>query len=152
MVWVYTKESLQAGNGRFPFLRSFCFVLFLRIYNLRMISMPKTIISFVSVILLVIGGLGFYSDPLFRLFETSPLFNILHLLVGVLGLLAVTLDWERMFGKVFGVLFGISALLGLFTGEVLGAFPLNTSDAVWYLLLAGVFIFVGFGYTKEADL
>ncbi len=111
--------------------------------------MLKTIVSGTSVVLLVIGGLGFFSDPLFGIFAVDPLHNIVHLLTGVLGLLAVSMDWEQMFAKVFGAVYGVIALLGFFTGGVLGIIMVNTADNVLHLVLALVFLYYGFVATKE---
>ena len=110
--------------------------------------MLKTIISAVSVVLLVVGGLGFFSDPLLGIFEVDPLHNIIHLLTGVLGLLAVSLEWETMFARVFGVVYALVAVLGFWMGGMLGM-VMNTADNVLHLVLAAAFLCLGFWCSKE---
>ncbi len=110
--------------------------------------MNKTIVSAISVVLLIVGGLGFFSDPLFGIFEVDPLHNIVHLLTGVLGLLAVSLDWETMFARTFGVIYALVAVLGFWMGSVLGM-QMNMADNVLHLVLALVFLCLGFWCAKE---
>lgn len=114
--------------------------------------MLKTTISIASVVLLLVGVLGFFSDPLFGIFAVDPLHNIVHLLTGVLGLLAISMDWEQMFVKVFGVVYAVIALLGFFTGGVLGMIMVNTADNILHLVIALVFLYLGFVGVKEESM
>lgn len=115
-------------------------------------SMLKTIVSIVSVVLLIVGVLGFFSDPLFGVFAVDPFHNIVHLLTGVLGLLAIALEWDQMFAKVFGVVYAVIALLGFFTGGVLGMIMVNTADNVLHLVVALAFLYSGFLSEKEQEM
>ena len=100
------------------------------------------------MVLLIVGGLGFYSDPLFGIFEVDALHNIVHLLTGVLGLLAVSMDWEGMFAKVFGVVYALVAVFGFWMGGMLGM-QMNMADNLLHLVLALVFLCLGFWCAKE---
>lgn len=101
-----------------------------------------------SVVLLIVGGLGFFSDPLLGIFEVDALHNIVHLLTGVLGLLAVSLDWEQMFAKVFGIVYALVAIMGFWMGSMLGM-QMNMADNILHLVLALIFLCLGFFCAKE---
>lgn len=113
--------------------------------------MQKTVLSAISVALLIVGGLGFFSDPLFGVFEVDPLHNIIHLLTGVLGLLVISLDWDEMFMRVSGVVYGLIAVWGFWMGEMLGM-TMNTADNVLHLVLALAFLVLGFCCAKGEAL
>lgn len=111
--------------------------------------MSKTIVSVLSIVLILVGAFGFFSDPLFGVFAVDPLHNIVHLLTGVLGLLAITMEWEQLFSRVFGVVYAAVAALGFFTGGVFGMIMVNTADNVLHLVLALVFLYLGFMAASE---
>lgn len=117
--------------------------------------MEKSIVTILGIVFLVIGVLGFFSSPyLLGFFEVDTMHNIVHLLSGVVALAAVGmgLGAVRTYAKVFGVVYGVVALVGFFMpGDmILGLFAANTADDVLHLVLAVVFLYVGFGPSSES--
>ena len=107
-----------------------------------------------GVIFLAIGVLGFVNNPLLGIFEVDALHNIIHILTGALALVAVSMGRGAMstFSKVFGIVYGLVAVLGFISGTtVLGLIPVNLADNVLHLVIAVVFLYLGFGQGKDSS-
>lgn len=111
--------------------------------------MDKTILTILGVVFLTIGVLGFFNDPLLGIFDVDSLHNVIHILSGVLAFIAVSKGREQMrtYSKVFGVTYGLVAILGfLVPGDmILGLFASNMADDVLHLVIATTFLYVGYG-------
>ena len=119
--------------------------------------MPKTILTILGVVFLLAGVAGFI-EPLspdgnvFGLFfvgEPGTVHNVVHLLSGVLALAAASrIDYARLYGQVFGVVYALVTVLGFFTEsgeEVLGILPINGWDNLLHLVITLLLLYVGFG-------
>ncbi len=116
--------------------------------------MQKNILTIFGVIFLAIGVLGFVNNPLLGIFEVDALHNIIHILTGALALVAVSMGRGAMstFSKVFGIVYGLVAVLGFISGTtVLGLIPVNLADNVLHLVIAVVFLYLGFGQGKDSS-
>lgn len=117
--------------------------------------MDKKIITILGVVFLAIGVLGFFNDPLLGVFEVDTLHNIIHLLSGALALVVAGMgtDAMRAYTRVFGVVYGLVAVLGfLMPGDmILGLFMSTMADDVLHLVLAVVLLYIGFGRTPRRD-
>lgn len=114
--------------------------------------MQKNILTILGVVFLAIGVLGFVNNPLLGFFEVDALHNIIHILSGALALVAVSMGRGAMntFSRVFGVIYGLVAVLGFVSGTtVLGLIAVNLADNVLHLVLAVVFLYLGFGQGKS---
>ena len=92
--------------------------------------------------------MGFVSDPLLGIFEVDSLHNIIHILSGALALVAVSMGASAMttYSRVFGIVYALVAVLGFVSGTtVLGLIAVNLADNVLHLVLAVVFLYLGFG-------
>lgn len=104
-----------------------------------------------GIVLLLIGVLGFVpgitmDGYLLGLFEVNTLHNIIHLLTGIVGILAAaSLSNSKLFFKVFGVVYLIVTILG-FTqgGSVLGLFMANMADNLLHVVITAVALWAGF--------
>jgi hypothetical protein len=99
-------------------------------------------------ILLVVGILGFISNPLVGsdgLFMTDGLHNIIHLVSGAILLWAAykAMGSVAMWLKILGVIYLLVAILGLASGSAVGM-AMNGADNVLHIVLAVVFLWVGF--------
>ncbi len=113
--------------------------------------MQKTILTILGVVFLAIGVVGFVNNPLLGVFEVDALHNIIHILSGALALLAVGMGAGAMktFSRVFGIVYGLVAVLGFVSGDnVLGLIMVNTADNVLHLILAVIFLYLGFGHNE----
>lgn len=107
-----------------------------------------------GVILIVIGILGFVpqvmeNGNLFGLFHVNTAHNIVHLLSGLVALWC-GLNSEhasRIYFQVFGIIYGIVALLGLYYQDrnILGVIANNVHDIWLHALISLVALYLGFG-------
>lgn len=104
----------------------------------------------IGVIYLLIGILGFFltgfenfaSDSeakILGIFEVNPLHNIVHILIGAIGLaLWKTRDGTRTYGMILAVVYGLTFLYGIFevgNGD-LNLLSLNWADNILHLVTA----------------
>lgn len=124
--------------------------------------MLKKIAGIFGIVLLVIGILGFVpflttesADGhrlLLGIFEVDGFHNVVHILTGALALLAAgSAMYAHRFFQAFGVVYAIVFIIGLLQGDtVLGLFPVNAADHVLHAAIAGLALYLGFGYRDEA--
>jgi hypothetical protein len=111
--------------------------------------MAKTIVMVLGVVLVLIGILGFFNNPVLGRFEVDMVHNLVHLLSGVLALVLAAKGEAsaRAFAKAFGVVYGLVAVLGLVMGtdgKLLGLMEINSADNWLHILLAVILLAVGF--------
>src|SRR3989344_986144 len=118
--------------------------------------MAQTVVKVLGWVFLVIGILGFVpgitadGDMLRGVFEVNAAHNIVHVLTGILALVfARSASQARTFAMVFGIIYAIIALLGFFTGDVLGFVVANGADNWLHVLLAIIFLWAGFAGRKS---
>lgn len=93
---------------------------------------------------------------LMGLFPINLLHNVVHLLVGLLGILAsISLDSSRLYSGVLALFYGVLAVFGLFppTQSMLGLVPLFGNDIWLHAGTAAIAAYFGFIATPNlADL
>jgi hypothetical protein len=110
----------------------------------------------VGAALVLVGVVGFFynatftsdesvRDAVFGVFDVNGWSNVVHILTGVLGLLAFSsgLHAARTYAMVVGVVYLAVAVWGFMVGSgdsILSIMPVNTEDNILHLLLgvAGV--------------
>ena len=102
-------------------------------------------------IFIVIGILGFVpgitsNGQLLGIFEVGAVHNIVHVLSGIIALMcAGSMGGAKSFFKIFGVIYGLVAILGLLgSGSVLGIFMVNRADNLLHLVIAVIALWLGF--------
>ncbi len=84
---------------------------------------------------------------LLGLFQVSALHNIVHLLFGVVGLVAArTATGARLYLLIGGIVYAVLFVYGLFTAGMMGGanfVPLNSADNVLHAVLAVAMIVLG---------
>jgi hypothetical protein len=122
--------------------------------------MLKTFAIIFGIVFLAIGILGFVpqardGDLLLGVFRIDPLHNIIHLASGVVALLCgLTSNYaSRVYFQIFGIIYGLVALLGFYfhDRDIFGVLTNNLADAVLHLLIAAVSLYLGFGYRNELE-
>lgn len=116
--------------------------------------MAKTLVTILGVVFLAVGVLGFVNDPVLGLFEVNGFHNLVHLLSGVLALGAVAMGEAavRTFSKIFGLVYGLVAVLGFFMeSPLLGLIEVNMADNFLHIVLAVVFLYIGFGMDRSSQ-
>ena len=86
---------------------------------------------------------------LLRIFHVNTAHNIVHLASGVVFLLCgiAGAGPSQTFFKIFGIIYGLVAVLGFYYGDnaLLGIVANNTADTWLHVVLAVVMLFLGFG-------
>ena len=112
-----------------------------------------------GAVFLLIGILGFVpgvtndQNLLLGIFQVGPLQNLIHILSGVAALVAATSEaYGKLYFKIFGVVYTIVAIVGIVQGDtVLGLFAVNAAENILHVVLAVVFLAVGFGLPAGGD-
>lgn len=119
--------------------------------------MTQNLAKIFGWVLVAVGILGFVpgitsGGSLLGIFQVDATHNIVHLLTGVLALVAArgAGEYVRLYFQVFGVVYAAVAILGFLQGgSVLGLFGVNTADNLLHLVIAAIALYAGFG-KKEA--
>lgn len=114
----------------------------------------------VGIVFTIIGLLGFIvSSSMARGnllgFDVDIVHNLIHLVTGVIALLTVFLGGYRRFNQIFGVVYIILGILGLFypllyfKGLFLGITHINAADHILHLVFGVIGTYLGFGIRDE---
>ncbi len=119
-----------------------------------MASIQRTVALVVGIVFVLVGILGFIPSlvsggDLLGIFAVNALHSIVHLLFGILGIVAAYTGWPRTYNRVFGVIYLLLAVLGFIpalssNGLLLGIVAINTSDNFLHLVIGLVLAVVGF--------
>lgn len=111
-----------------------------------------------GLVMLLVGLLGFVpgitnDGLLLGIFEVNAMHNIVHLLTGIVGLVAAgSYAHARLFFQVFGVVYLLVTVLGFLTGAALaiGLIPVNMADNVLHVAITLLALYAGFGTPSSA--
>lgn len=110
-----------------------------------------------GAVFVVVGILGFIpaftpDGHLLGIFEVNGVHNIIHLLSGIAALiLSRTHKNARLYFQVFGVVYGLVTLLGIFYGDndLLGIVAHNVADIFLHLIITAAALYFGFGTPRD---
>lgn len=120
--------------------------------------MLKSITIIFGVIFILAGLLGFVPSAtehglLFGLFHVNAAHNIIHLATGAIAVLCGISSYSasKLFFQVFGVIYGIVAILGfVYIDEpILGIIANNIADAWLHVGIAIISLYLGFFYHES---
>lgn len=115
--------------------------------------MVKTMAVLFGVVFLLIGILGFVpavtkDQMLLGIFHVNAAHNVVHLLSGAVALFAgmTSVGASRTYFRIFGIVYGLVAVLGFFVGDgmLLGLISNNTADTWLHVGIAAVSLLLGF--------
>ena len=113
--------------------------------------MIRKLATVFGIIFVAIGILGFVpgvttDHMLFGLFHVGVVHNIIHLLSGIVALIAMnSAGLSRLYFRIFGAIYALVAVIGWLQGTtVLGLFDVNLADNVLHTVLALVILAIGF--------
>lgn len=116
--------------------------------------MLRTFAVIFGVIMIVVGVLGFIpvvteDNHLFGIFHVNFVHNVIHIATGFIALLSGLNNAlaSRLFFQVFGVVYGLVGLLGIYYGSsaILGIVANNFADTLLHLAIAALSLYLGFG-------
>ena len=119
--------------------------------------MLKTFAIIFGVIMIAVGLLGFVKEAapdglLLGVFHVNLIHNLIHLATGIAALLCgiSSVETSRLFFQIFGVVYGIVALLGYYYLDlpIFGFIANNLADAVLHTVIAAVSLYLGFFYRE----
>lgn len=117
--------------------------------------MLKTAATIFGIILLIVGILGFIPQAnvgsyLFGIFHVNLIHNLVHVASGIIAILcALASEYaSRIYFQVFGIIYGIVALLGFYymNQNILGILANNMADNILHVIIAVVALYLGFAY------
>jgi len=115
--------------------------------------MAKTVLYVVGAVLVVVGILGFFNDPVLGIFEVDGMHNLVHIVTGLVLLWGGYAGGSqaRSVAIVLGLIYALVAVLGLvLPGDtVLGIIESNLADDLLHVVLAVVLLYVGFTAAKD---
>jgi hypothetical protein len=116
-----------------------------------MTSLVKTVTKLLGIALLLAGIVGFFVDGTLLVFEVDAVHNIVHIVTGLVALVAAgTYSYARLFLIVFGIVYGLVAILGFMSGDVLGLFSVNMEDNYLHGAISLLCLATGFGSRPSA--
>jgi hypothetical protein len=124
---------------------------------LRRTIMLKTASIVFGIAFLVAGVLGFVpvitnNQMLLGIFHVNAAHNVVHLLSGAIALWAglTSVAASRLYFRIFGVVYALVALLGLYVGDglLLGLISNNMADVGLHFVIALAALALGF-FAKE---
>lgn len=110
--------------------------------------MAKKAVLIFGVIMTLIGVIGFFNDPVIGLFEVDTFHNLIHLLTGIIAI-GVAIKGEvaaQSFAKIFGILYLLLGVIGLFWPNdlFLGLIEINLADDILHIVLGVSLLFIGY--------
>ena len=115
--------------------------------------MVKTMAVLFGIVFLAIGVLGFVpgvttDHMLLGIFHVNVAHNVVHLLSGAVALFCglSSVSASRMYFRIFGVIYGLVAVMGFMVGDgmLLGLISNNTADTWLHVGIAAVSLILGF--------
>ncbi len=110
--------------------------------------MAQKFVKVLGIIFLILGVVGFIL-PMPDIFHLTPVHNIVHLVSGIVALvMARTVSGAVMFAKVFGFIYLLVGILGLFVDNFIGIHFLP-ADNILHFIIAFSSLYVGFSGGKS---
>ncbi len=114
-------------------------------------NVQKTYATVLGVVLLLVGLLGFFNNPILGLFGVNTAQNILHLVAGVLGIWFGTKGEGKGYNMWTGIIAAVVAILwfvpgtGSDTGLLNSFFGINAAISYLHAAIAVVSLIVAYG-------
>lgn len=117
----------------------------------------KTAALVFGIAFVLVGILGFIpaftpDGHLLGIFAVNGVHNWIHLLSGIAALAASkTYKTSRLYFQVFGIVYGLVTVLGLFYGDhdLLGVVAHNVADILLHAVITAAALYFGFGTPSD---
>jgi hypothetical protein len=114
--------------------------------------MVQSFLRVFGVVFLLLGVAGFFlptTGPIYDLLHLSATHNLIHLLSGMVFLaVSGNFRWSKVVAIVFGALYTLVALLGLFVEDIFSLSATPTIE-VFHFLFGLLALFVGLKATQS---
>ena len=121
-------------------------------------TVNRAVALIIGIVFLIIGIVGLITDTTSGSllgFQVDLVHNLVHLVTGIVALAAAFCGWSRRFNQVFGIIYLLVGIAGLFPalyfgGKLLGIMAVNGADNVLHLLVGLIAAAVGFFVYESA--
>lgn len=120
--------------------------------------MLRILAILVGIIFIFLGVAGFLpelkqNNLLFGFLETGFLLDVIHIGIGVIGIMAATsFKSTKLFFQIFGIIFALVAMIGFFNQGNIYLVHINIADIIFYAITALIFLLLGFMVPKRRAL
>jgi hypothetical protein len=107
-----------------------------------------------------LGFFGFFvslsmTAGMLFVFDVDLVQNLFHLITGLLALVATFAEWSRLFNRIFGVIYLILGIAGLFPvlyigGSLFGITHVNVADSMLHVVVGLVACIIGYMASEYA--
>ncbi|WP_052888053.1 MULTISPECIES: DUF4383 domain-containing protein [Thermogemmatispora] len=120
---------------------------------MRQFDLARGFALVIGIVFLLVGILGFILNPtegaLLGIFAVNIEHNVIHLLVGILGIAAAFTGWSRLYAQALGIVYLLVGILGFIPGlapdgMLLGLVHINLADNLLHLVVGAAAAIVGF--------
>jgi len=109
----------------------------------------------IGIVLIFIGVAGFVptftpDGKLFNYFTPSALHNIIHIITGVIAIMAATKEsTARLYFQVVGIIYIAAAVWGFWKGGDLYIMQVTLADNIFHVVFGVIALLIGFGKRSE---
>jgi hypothetical protein len=117
--------------------------------------MLRTIAILFGIAFIFAGVAGFLpsfnpNGLLFGYFEVNSMHNIVHLVTGVLAIMASTsYRFTKIYFSVFGLIYTVVAIWGFWNNGDLYLMHVNTADNILHIVIGVLAIYLGFSAKRQ---
>ncbi len=109
--------------------------------------MAKKFVGVLGIVFIILGIVGFFV-PMVSVFHLTTVHNVVHLASGIIALICARNEGSSIaYAKIFGFVYLLVAILGLFTHDFAGIIFL-IADNILHFIIAFASIYVGFAAAK----
>lgn len=109
--------------------------------------MTKNLLYVIGAVFLILGVVGFFNNPILRIFDVNLGVNLVHIVSGILAFGFATRGESeaKTFALILGVVYLLITVLGFIqgSGQLLGIVTVDTAGNFLHLILAVVLLGVG---------
>ena len=116
-------------------------------------DVQKTYAMVIGAVLVLVGLLGFFSNPILGLFGVNAAQNVLHLVGGALGLWLASKGSGKAYNQWLGIIAAVVAVLGFVPGAkdlLTSIFNINMAITYLHAGIAAVSLGVAYGVKEGA--
>ncbi|RZT21915.1 MULTISPECIES: DUF4383 domain-containing protein [Fictibacillus] len=111
--------------------------------------MASKFVKVLGIVFLILGVIGFVF-PMEGLFHLTPIHNVIHIVSGIVALVMSSSEAKSiLYAKIFGGVYLLVAILGLFTHEFAGIMFMIATN-ILHFAIAFSSIYVGFRSNASA--
>jgi hypothetical protein len=108
--------------------------------------------ALIGIVFLLLGLLGFFITHLFGIFHLDTTHNVIHLAVGILGLLAAANEgYAFRFSQLLGIVYMVMAVLGVFVKDLFGMMHVGLAENVLHFVVGAIALYFGYVLVESGE-